>query len=108
VENFPPFNPESPHVFTMCGLSSFQERTKTMNIILPIAELKPALAGLGKIISKRTRLPVLSHVKVERTNDGWIALTGTNLDSFATVRLEQPSTGEPGCVLVPMKISRRH
>ena len=43
---------------------------------LPIAELKPALAGLGKVIAKRCTLPVLGNLKIERTRDGWIALTG--------------------------------
>jgi len=70
-------------------------------IALPIAELKPALLGLGKIIAKRTTLPVLNHLKIERTKEGWIALTATDLDHFITVRLEQPSEGEPLCLLVP-------
>jgi len=69
--------------------------------ILPIAELKPALAGLGKIISKTANLPVLRTVRVDRTKDGWITLTGTDLDAFVTVRLEEPSKGEPASVLVP-------
>ena len=68
---------------------------------LPIAELKPALAGLGKIIAKRCTLPVLSNIKLERTRDGWIALTGTDLDHHVTVRLEQPPPGEPTSLLVP-------
>jgi DNA polymerase III sliding clamp (beta) subunit (PCNA family) len=71
------------------------------SINLPVAELKPALLGLGKVINKNATLPVLSMIKVERTNDGWIALTGTDLDSFVTVRLEQPDGGQPGAVLVP-------
>ena len=70
-------------------------------LALPIAELKPALVGLGKIITKRTTLPVLHHLKIERTKDGWIALTATDLDHFITVRLEQPSTGDPISLLVP-------
>ena len=70
------------------------------NITLPLAELKPALTGLGKVLDKRASLPVLSHIKVERTKDGWIALTATDLDSFATVRMEQPSTGEAVSLLV--------
>jgi DNA polymerase III sliding clamp (beta) subunit (PCNA family) len=45
-------------------------------ISLPVAELKPALTGLGKVVSKRATLPVLTHLKIERTKDGWIALTG--------------------------------
>ena len=70
-------------------------------ISLPVAELKPALTGLGKVVGKRCTLPVLSHMKIERTKDGWIALTGTDLDSFVTLRLEQPSEGEPLSLLVP-------
>src|SRR4051794_37129034 len=68
-------------------------------IILPIAELKPALIGLGKIVQK-SALPVLRMVKVERTKDGWITLTGTNLDGFITARLEEPSEGETVQMLV--------
>ncbi len=69
---------------------------------LPIAELKPALAGLSKVIAKRT-LPVLGNIKLERTADGWIALTGTDLDHYVTVRLEQPGPDEPGALLVPFE-----
>ena len=53
-------------------------------ITLPISELKSALTGLGKIIAKRTTLPVLNHIKIERTKDGWTALTATDLDHFIT------------------------
>jgi DNA polymerase III sliding clamp (beta) subunit (PCNA family) len=70
-------------------------------IALPIAELKPALTGLGKVLDKHANLPVLKNIKVERTKEGWIALTATDLDAFATVRLEQPSEGEPTAILVP-------
>jgi DNA polymerase III sliding clamp (beta) subunit (PCNA family) len=70
-------------------------------IHLPVAELKPALIGLGKIINKRCTLPVLQHIKIERTKDGWTAMTATDLDAFITVRLEQPSTGDPLSLLVP-------
>jgi len=70
-------------------------------ITLPIAELKPALAGLGKVIQKSATLPVLRTVKVDRTRDGWITLTGTDLDAFVTVRLEEPSKGEPASILIP-------
>ena len=70
-------------------------------LALPIAELKPALTGLGKIIGKRCTLPVLGHLKIERTKDGWTALTATDLDHHVTVRLEQPGDGEPLSLLVP-------
>ena len=70
-------------------------------ITLPVAELKSALAGLGKVINPKATLPILHHVKVERTSDGWIALTGTDLDRFVTMRLEHPAEGPPLAVLVP-------
>lgn len=70
-------------------------------ITLPMAELKPALIGLGKLIRKSGSLPVLKHIKVERTAEGWITLTATDLDAFATVRLEQPAPDEPFTMLVP-------
>ena len=70
-------------------------------ITLPMAELKPALTGLGKLIQKSHGLPVLKTIKVERTAEGWIALTATDLDAFATLRLEQPVEGEPLAMLVP-------
>lgn len=70
-------------------------------ILLPVAELKPALSGLAKVIATRSSLPVLRHLKVERSADGWIAITATDLDRFITVRLEHPSEGEPASVLVP-------
>ncbi len=70
-------------------------------ILLPIAELKSALVGLGKVINSRSTLPVLQHVKVERTSEGWVALTSTDLDRFVTVRLEQPSTGPAMTVFIP-------
>jgi DNA polymerase III sliding clamp (beta) subunit (PCNA family) len=70
-------------------------------ITLPMAELKPALIGLGKLIQKSHGLPVLKTIKVERTTEGWVALTATDLDAFATVRLEQPAKGEALALLVP-------
>jgi len=70
-------------------------------ITLPVAELKSALTGLGKVISQKATLPVLHHIKVERTADGWIALTGTDLDRFVTMRLEHPVEGPPMAVLIP-------
>ena len=70
-------------------------------IALPIAELKSALTGIGKVINHKATLPALHFVKVERTQDGWIALTGSDLDRFATLRLEHPAEGPPVAVLIP-------
>jgi DNA polymerase III sliding clamp (beta) subunit (PCNA family) len=70
-------------------------------ISLPIAELKPALVGLSKIIGRSSTLPVLQSIRVDRTKDGWTTLTSTDLDRFITVRLEQPAEGAPDSMLVP-------
>jgi DNA polymerase III sliding clamp (beta) subunit (PCNA family) len=70
-------------------------------IALPLAELKSALSGISKVINHKATLPALLCVKVERTSDGWIALTGTDLDRFITLRLEHPDEGPPIAVLIP-------
>jgi DNA polymerase III sliding clamp (beta) subunit (PCNA family) len=70
-------------------------------IHLPLAELKNALTGLSKIIPRRQTLPILGAVKIERTIDGWVALTATDLEHYATVRLEQPTDGEAATVILP-------
>ncbi|MDR3403249.1 MAG: hypothetical protein P4L99_12200 [Chthoniobacter sp.] len=79
-------------------------------IALPIAELKPALTGLAKVINRHSALPVLNHIRIERTPDGWIALTATDLDHYVTVRSDLPSAGPPMSLLVPydalLKISK--
>jgi DNA polymerase III sliding clamp (beta) subunit (PCNA family) len=70
-------------------------------ISLPMAELKPALVGLGKVINKRMTLPVLTHVRIERTKAGRIELAVTDLDSAAIARMEAPTQGDPTTFLVP-------
>jgi hypothetical protein len=69
-------------------------------ILISNSELKPALTGLAKIQSK---IPLLQHLKVERTKEGWITVTKTDLQCFVTVRMEQPSSGEPQAFLVPFE-----
>src|ERR1044072_996374 len=70
-------------------------------IALPISELKPALAGLGKVISKRSTLPVLSHVRVARTPTGHVELAVPDLDTSLVARLDTPTQGEPVAFLLP-------
>lgn len=70
-------------------------------IALSLAELKPALTGLAKVINRHSALPVLNHIRIERTPDGWISLTATDLDHFVTVRSDLPSAGPPMSLLVP-------
>jgi len=72
-------------------------------IILPVQELKMALAGFNKIIGKRTTLPILGCIKVKRDEIGTITLQATNLDGFATFTLAFPQKGDPIEVLVPLE-----
>ena len=53
-----------------------------------MAELKTAIGGLTKVIARHTTLPVLGMIHVERDRQGWVHLTGTDLDTFLTLRLE--------------------
>ena len=63
--------------------------------------LRPALIGLGKVISKRSTLPVLGHVRVTRDRGGQLFLQGTDLDAFAVYRVPDATPG-PACdYLVP-------
>ena len=69
-------------------------------ITIPMTELKPALAGLGKIITRRPTLPVLGCIRVERTDTGRIELAATDLDTTAVVQLDAPAQGEAIMFLV--------
>src|SRR6266480_3978190 len=70
-------------------------------ITLPVSELKTALLGLSKIISKRAVLPVLQHVRVERLADGALTISATDLDAFASCRFDQGGEGNVEAILVP-------
>ena len=70
-------------------------------IELPAAEWKTALTGLGKVISKRSTLPVLEHLRVTRDRAGVVTMQATDLDTTATYQAEAPSAGEPCDFLVP-------
>src|SRR6266480_3815069 len=70
-------------------------------ITLPVSELKIALSGLSKIISKRAVLPVLQHVRVERLADGALTISATDLEAFTSYRFEQGGEGNAESMLVP-------
>jgi len=72
-------------------------------LILPVSELKSALSGFGKIIIKRTALPVLSHFRLTRTSQGDVNLEATDLDSHAVYRLSESREGAPMDVLIPFE-----
>jgi len=70
-------------------------------IEIPQFALRPALTGLGKVISKRSTLPVLGHVRVTRDRAGQVFLQGTDLDTFAVYRVPDPTPGSACDFLVP-------
>ena len=71
-------------------------------IKLPVAELKTAIGGLTKVVARHSTLPVLGMIHVERDRQGWVHLTGTDLDTFLSLRLEAPAQiGSPAKCLVP-------
>ena len=74
-----------------------------ITIELPAAELKTALTGLSKVISKRTTLPVLEHLRVTRTSNGVVLLQATDLDTFIRYEAEQLGDSEPCEFLVPFE-----
>ena len=73
------------------------------DILLPLPELKQALSGLNKLVSKKSTLPVLSHVRITRQTDGLVKLQGTDLDAFATFTLNNSQQGEVVDVLIPLE-----
>jgi DNA polymerase III sliding clamp (beta) subunit (PCNA family) len=74
---------------------------KMNQITLPVSELKTALSGISKIISKRAVLPVLQHVRVERLSDGALTISATDLEAFTSYRFEEGGEGNAESILVP-------
>jgi hypothetical protein len=72
-------------------------------IQLPVIALKSAIAGLSKVISKRTTLPVLSCVKITRRSVGELSFEGTDLDALAIYTTEATKGGRDCTVLVPFE-----
>ena len=75
---------------------------KTINIEIPVADLKPMLPGFSKIIGKRTTLPILGCVKLMLNPDKSLHIQATNLEQFVTARLNKPFKGSSGVMLVPL------
>ncbi|HUR46450.1 MAG TPA: hypothetical protein VMZ27_11290 [Candidatus Saccharimonadales bacterium] len=69
-------------------------------IQLPMMALKPAVAGLSKIISKRSHLPVLGCLKISRRS-GELSFEGTDLDALAIYTTQTTNGGEDCTVMVP-------
>lgn len=71
-------------------------------ITIATSSLKPALAGLAKVVTNKCPLEVLRCVRVEARH-GWVAITATDLDLFAKVELLDASCEETASFLVPLE-----
>jgi hypothetical protein len=65
--------------------------TKHTPIQIRAGDLKPAIAGLGKLITTRAKLPALQCVKVETLKRDTLRLTGTDLTVTLALALEVPA-----------------
>jgi DNA polymerase III sliding clamp (beta) subunit (PCNA family) len=67
------------------------------------SDLKQAVAGLGKVMS-RSGLPALRCARLIRDDSGNVSFSVTDLDSLATYRLRDPQDGPTGDMLVPWEL----
>ena len=72
-------------------------------ITLPVSELKGCLTGLGKVIGRKTTLPVLQHIRLSRDDKGTVTFQATDLDSFVTYNASEAQSGPHIDVLVPIE-----
>lgn len=70
-------------------------------ISLTIGDLKPALAGLAKVVSPKSRLECLRCIRVEASAQS-VRLTGTDLDMFAQVELPEAKGDSTQSFLLPL------
>lgn len=70
---------------------------------LPVKELRPALAGFSKVLTKRSTLRVLQCIRVRRDPNGSIELSVSDLDRSATCALDTRDAGKSLSVLVPFE-----
>ena len=57
-------------------------------ILLPAKDLKPVLIGLGKVVSRKSTLPVLQQIRIAREGNN-ITIQATDLDTWATYRFSE-------------------
>ena len=72
-------------------------------MILPRDKMKEALAGLSKVVSTKSNLPILSHVRLDADGKS-VTLTGTDLNQAATyeIKSDEPASS-PLSALIPLE-----
>ena len=78
-----------------------KDRIHEQEIVIPVQELKAALPGLNKIVSKPSTLAVLQSVRVARDAAGIVSLMATDLDAFATYTVKETQSGPAMEILLP-------
>ena len=86
-------------VITMRRLFSYPQPTKNM-ISLSVSSLKPALAGLHKIVSGKATLECLRCIRVDATPES-VSFLGTDLEMFARVGLPDATCDNFESFLLP-------
>ena len=80
-------------------------------ISISVSDLKPALAGLAKVVSNKTTLECLRCIRVDATPER-TTLMGTDLEVFARVALPEAKCDEAASFLLPFErlqsITRRY
>ena len=71
-----------------------------MNLLIPRHELKAAIQGLSRVVSRKSTLPVLQHVRIA-VEEGKASVSVTDLDSSLTYRFQDASCDGLGVMLVP-------
>ncbi|MGH6773095.1 DNA polymerase III subunit beta [Brucella tritici] len=65
----------------------------TINFTIERRALLPALSAANRIIEKRNTVPILAHVLI-KPNDGYLTVTGTNIDVEVTAQAQQAGIAE--------------
>lgn len=74
-----------------------------MKLSILTSELKNAVAGLGKVVSTKSNLPILSHVRLDADGRS-VLLTGTDLNQVAVYEIKcDAPVAAPISALIPLE-----
>jgi DNA polymerase III subunit beta len=72
-----------------------------MQLTIPRSELKQAVSGLSRVVSKRTTLPVLAHIRLA-VQEGKATASATDLDAVLDYRFQKAQCEGKGVALLPL------